>query len=174
MPHTHYLAAARTFVATRRKPPAARQRGYSLIEIAFGVAIVAAIAVVTAVFIGDVNQSLSTSQALTQINTLVASARQYRSTYSQGGLYTDISMQELEDEGYSTAWMDGGNALNVYGMAVTLAGKDSNKDAGLTYATPSEEECKILERSFEKGTEFVNGIKAASCSSAGVLSLDID
>ncbi|MYD42978.1 MAG: prepilin-type N-terminal cleavage/methylation domain-containing protein [Gammaproteobacteria bacterium] len=175
MPETSYLHSACRSNVERSRAPNARQRGYSLIEIAFGVAIVAAIAVVAAVFIGDVNKSLNTSQALAQINTLVASARQYRSTFSQGGLYTDLSMAELKDQGYSTGWMDGDSPINVYGLDVTLVetSGSSSKDATLTYDTPSADACALLERSFKRGTDYVNGIKSTACAS-GVLTLTID
>ena len=152
-----------------------RERGYSLVEVAFGVAIVAAVAVIAAVFIGDVNRSLNSSQALAQLNTLIASARQYRSTFAQGGLYTDIGMDELAELGYSTAGIDGSNALNVYGLSVSIAGKDSNKDAELKYSTPTKSECDLIASSFKKGSDdFVSGIKAVSCSDDGELALEID
>lgn len=153
----------------------ARQRGYSLIEVAFGVAIVAAVAVIAAVFIGDMNRSLNSSQAHAQLNTLIASAKQYRSTFAQGGLYDDIGIEELVDLGYATAGIDGDNALNVYGLDVSIVAKAADKDAGITYTTPSEADCNQLKASFVKGTTtFVSGVKAAACSTAGVLTLDID
>ena len=162
--------------ASRVRPrKSAAQRGYSLVEVAFGVAIVAAVAVIAAVFIGDVNRSLNSSQALAQLNTLIASARQYRSTFAQGGLYTDISMSKLSDLGYATAGIDGTNALNVYGLSVSYAGKDTNKDATLKYATPTKKECDLIALSFKKGSDtYVSGIKAVTCSSTGELTLDID
>ena len=166
--------AARIQSSRRYVPGAMRQRGYSLVEVAFGVAIVAAVAVMAAVFIGDVNRSLSSSQALAQINTLIASARQYRSTFAQGGLYSNVDMAELAELGYATGGIDGTNALNVYGLAVTLKPKNKNKDATLTYQAPSVEECKLLKLSFEKSGKFVSGIKAATCATTGLLSMDID
>lgn len=156
------------------KQERARQRGYSLIEVAFGVAIVAAVAVIVAVFIGDVNRSLNASQAQTQLNTLIASAKQYRSTFAQGGLYTGITVSKLAENGYATAGIDGTNSLNVYGLDVTVAIVSGNKDATITYATPTVADCNQIRSSFVKGTTtFVIGVKAASCS-AGVLTLTID
>ena len=171
---------------------ASRQRGYSLLEMTLAIGAIAVIAVIAFLAFSDTQTSANQTRALGEINSLVASARQYRSSFAQAGLYTDIDMEELEDNGYPTGGMQvsgtgatsSGN--NVYGLGVTIVptAGTSNADATIVYTTPSQEECLALMASFtdEPGTaatttadEHAPGFKAgAVCSTAGALTLIIE
>ena len=60
---------------------AARQRGYSLLEMSLAVGAIAIIAVIAFVAFTDTQSSANQTRALNEINTLAASARQYRSSF---------------------------------------------------------------------------------------------
>lgn len=171
---------------------AARQRGYSLLEMSLAVGAIAVIAVIAFLAFSDTQTSVNQTRTLSEINSLVASARQYRSSFAQAGLYTNIDMEELETNGYSTGGMQvsGTGATstgnNTYGLGVTIVptAGTSNADATITYTTPSQEDCLAIMATFtdDPGTTATTaadahapGFKAgAVCSAAGVLTLIIE
>ena len=170
----------------------ARERGYSLLEMTLAIGAIAVIAVIAFLAFSDTQTSANQTRALGEINSLVASARQYRASFAQGGLYTDIDMEELVNNGYPTGGMQvtgtgatsSGN--NAYGLGVTIVPTTgtTNADATITYTTPSQEECLALMASFtdDPGTtattatdDHAPGFKAgAVCSTAGALTLIIE
>ncbi|MCY4096305.1 MAG: prepilin-type N-terminal cleavage/methylation domain-containing protein [Gammaproteobacteria bacterium] len=166
---------------------AARQRGYSLLEMSLAVGAIAIIAVIAFVAFTDTQSSANQTRALNEINTLAASARQYRSSFDGGGLYTNVTnVKFLDDNGYSIGGMalNGNNGVNAYGLSVTLATVTGGGDATIVYTTPSQEDCVALMGLFTDapGTtattataNHVSGFKpGAVCSTAGALTLIIE
>ena len=170
---------------------AARQRGYSVLEIGLSIAIIAAIAVIAFLAVGDTQSSISQTRALGEISAVASSARQHRSSFAQGGLYTGINMAELE--GYNLAGMDvtgaaaASRGINAYGLDMNIAASGTsptNGDATITYETPTQEECEALMALFtdDPGTtattatdEHAPGFKAGSvCTAAGELTLVLE
>ena len=67
---------------------------------------IAAIAVVVFLAFSDTQSTANQTRALNEINTLAASARQFRSSFAQGGLYTNLTnVKVLVDNGYSVGGM---------------------------------------------------------------------
>ena len=168
---------------------AARQRGYSLLEMSLAVGAIAVIAVVAFVAFTATQSSANQTRALGEINTLSASARQYRASFDGGGLYTNVTnVKFLDDNGYSIGGMalSGNNAVNAYGLSATIAPTTgtSNGDATIVYTTPSQADCVSLMGLFTDapGTtattasaNHVTGFKpGAVCSTAGALTLIIE
>ena len=166
---------------------AARQRGYSLLEMSLAVGAIAIIAVIAFLAFTDTQDSANQTRALSEINALASSARQYRSSFAQGGLYTNLTnVKVLVDNGYPIGGMslNGNNGVNVYGLSGTIATTAGGADATIVYTTPSQEDCLALMGSFtdDPGTaattaadEHVSGFKAgAVCSAAGALTLIIE
>ena len=170
----------------------ARQRGYSVLEMGLVIALIAAIAIIAFLAVGDTQSSLNQTRALGEISAVSASARQHRSTFAQGGLYTGVNMAELQ--GYNLAGMEvtgaaaASRGINAYGLdmniAVTAGATPANSDATITYETPSQEECEALMALFtdDPGTtattatdEHAPGFKAGSvCTAAGELTLVLE
>lgn len=161
-----------------------RQRGYSLLEMGLVVGAIALFAVIGFVAYTDTQSTANQTQAMSEINGLSSSARQFRSAFAQGGLYTNLTnVKELVDNGYSVGGMslNGNDGVNAYGLAVTIASAAAGADANIVYTTPSEEDCLALMGNFtdNPGTtattatdEHVAGYKAGCvCSSAGALTL---
>ena len=166
---------------------AVNQRGYSLLEMTLAVGAIAIIAVIAFLAYTDTQSSANQTRALSEINTLAASARQYRSSFDGGGLYTNITnVKFLDDNGYSIGGMslDGNNAVNAYGLSTTLVTVAGGGDATIVYTTPSQEDCVALMGLFtdNPGTtattatdEHVAGFKlGAVCTAAGALTLIIE
>ena len=170
----------------------ARQRGYSLLEMTLAIGAIAVIAVIAFLAFSDTQSSANQTRALSEISSLVASARQYRSSFAQGGLYTSLDMEELVNNGYPTGGMQvsgtgaTSSGTNTYGLGVTIVPTTgtTNADATITYTTPSQEECLAVMASFtdNPGTtattatdDHAPGFKAgAICSTAGALTLIIE
>ncbi|MCY4128846.1 MAG: prepilin-type N-terminal cleavage/methylation domain-containing protein [Gammaproteobacteria bacterium] len=168
---------------------AARQRGYSLLEMSLAVGAIAIIAVIAFLAFTDTQTSANQTRALNEINSLASSARQFRSSFAQGGLYTNLTnVKALVDNGYTTGGMalSGNDGVNVYGMSTTIAptAGTGNGDATIVYTTPTQEDCVALMGSFtdSPGTtattatdEHVSGFKpGAVCTAAGALTLIIE
>lgn len=168
---------------------AARQRGYSVLEVTLAISLIAAIGVVVFLAFGDTQSSVNQTRALSEINALASSARQYRSTFAQGGLYTNVNMEALE--GYNLAGMDvtgtgaTSSGTNAYGLGVTIESVATNADAEIEYTTPSQDVCEDLMPLFTNaaaGTtastatnEHAPGFKAGVvCSAAGALTLIVE
>lgn len=165
----------------------ARQRGYSLLEMSLAVGAIAIIAVIAFLAFTDTQSSANQTRALSEINTLAASARQYRSSFDGGGLYTNVTnVKFLDDNGYSIGGMSlsGNNGVNTYGLSATIATVTGGGDATIVYTTPSQEDCVALMGLFTDapGTtattataNHVSGFKAgAVCTAAGALTLVIE
>ena len=168
---------------------AARQRGYSLLEMSLAVGAIAIIAVIAFLAFTDTQSSVNQTRALSEINAVAASARQFRSSFAEGGLYAGLTnVKVLVDNGYAIGGMalNGNNGVNAYGLSVTAAPTTgtSNGDATIVYTTPSQEDCLALMGSFtdNPGTtattstdDHVSGFKpGAVCSTAGALTLVIE
>ena len=177
------------FSSTNRRAvfAAARQRGYSLLEMSLAVGAIAIIAVIAFLAFTDTQTSANQTRALNEINALASSARQFRSSFAQGGLYTNLTnVKVLVDNGYSIGGMSlsGSNGVNAYGLSTTIATTTGGADATIVYTTPTQEDCLALMGSFtdDPGTtattaadEHVSGFKAgAVCSAAGALTLIIE
>ena len=175
--------------STFRRPvlAAARQRGYTLLEMSLAVVAIAAIAVIVFLAFSDTQTTSNQTRALSEINSLASSARQFRASFAQGGMYTNLAnVKVLVDNGYSTGGMalNGNNGVNAYGLSVTINSFAGGSDAQIVYTTPSEEDCTAIMGSFtdNPGTtattasdEHVAGFKPpAICSGAGALSLVIE
>ena len=173
----------------RSNPAEARQRGYSVWEVSLAIGVIAVIAVVVFLAFGDTQSSINQTRALNEINAVASSARQYRSTFAQGGLYTNIDMEELQ--GYNLAGMavTGAGATssgtNAYGLGVTITPVTGNADATIVYTTPSQAVCEDLHSLFTDaatattasvvGDEHAPGFKAGVvCSAAGALTLIVE
>ena len=166
---------------------AARQRGFTLLEMSLAVGAIAIIAVVAFLAFTDTQSSANQTRALSEINTLASSARQYRSSFDGGGLYTNVTnVKFLDDNGYSIGGMalSGNNGVNTYGLSATIATVTGGGDANIVYTTPSQEDCVALMGLFTDapGTtattasaNHVTGFKAgAVCTAAGALTLVIE
>ena len=166
---------------------AARQRGYSLLEMSLAVGAIAIIAVIAFLAFTDTQDSANQTRALNEINSVASSARQFRSSFAQGGLYTNLTnVKVLVDNGYAIGGMalNGNDGVNAYGLSTTIATVTGGGDATIVYTTPSQEDCIALMGSFtdDPGTtattatdEHVSGFKAgAVCSSTGALTLIIE
>lgn len=166
---------------------AARQRGYSLLEMSLAIGAIAIIAVIAFLAFTDTQDSANQTRALSEINALGSSARQFRSSFAQGGLYTNLTnVKVLVDNGYPIGGMalNGNNGVNIYGLSATIATTAGGADATIVYTTPTQEDCVALMGSFtdDPGTtattaadEHVSGFKAgAVCSTAGALTLIIE
>ncbi len=164
-----------------------RNRGYSLLEMTLTVAAIAIIAAIVFVAFADTQSTANQTRALTEINAIANSARSFRSSFAQGGLYTNLTNAKvLDDNGYTMGGMslNGNNAVNVYGLGVTIAAYSGGTDASLVYTAPTQEDCLALMGFFtdDPGTtatttvdEHVSGFKAgAVCSTAGALTLILE
>ena len=176
----------------RRPVPAeARQRGYSVWEVSLVIGAIAVIAVVVFLAFGDTQSSINQTRALNEINAVASSARQFRSTFAQGGLYTTIDMEELQ--GYNLAGMEvtgaaaASRGLNAYGLTVAIApvsgATPANSDATITYITPSLEVCDDLRPLFTDSTtvaasaaadEHAPGFKNPVGCATGTLTLTLE
>lgn len=173
----------------RKLLAAARQRGFTLLEMSLAVGAIAIIAVIAFLAFTDTQSSANQTRALSEINGLAAGARQFRSSFAQGGLYTNMNnVKYLVDNGYSTGGMQlsGNDGVNAYGLSTTIvaSGTPTASDATIVYTTPSDEDCLAIMGNFtdNPGTtattstdEHVSGFKAgAVCSAAGALTLIIE
>ena len=164
-----------------------RNRGYSLLEMSLAVFAIAVIAAIVFVAFADTQSTANQTRALSEINAIANSARSFRSSFAQGGLYTNLTNAKvLEDNGYTMGGMslNGNNAVNVYGLPVTIATVTGGTDATLIYTSPTQEDCLALMGFFtdDPGTTptttedaHVSGFKAgAVCSTAGALTLILE
>ena len=148
---------------------------------------IAIIAVIAFLAFTDTQSSANQTRALNEINALASSARQFRSSFAQGGLYTNLTnVQVLRNNGYSIGGMslNGTDGVNAYGLSTTIATVTGGGDAMIVYTTPSEEDCVALMGNFtdDPGTtattaadEHVSGFKAgAVCTAAGAMTLIIE
>ena len=175
---------------TQPKLRDARQRGYSLLELTLTIGAIAVIAVVAFMAFSDTQGTVNTTRALGEINGVASAARQYRASFAQGGLYTNIDMEELDDGGYPTGGMQvtgtgaTSSGTNTFGLNVTIVPSNTNTDATITYTSPSQEACLAIMASFtdNPGTaattaadDHTPGFKEGmSCTAAGVLTLVVE
>ena len=134
--------------------------------------VLALVAAVTAVLINvffETRGAVNSTQAITELNTIIESARRYRRTFAAAGSYTGISVDELTDNNYPVGGIDRRGNQNIFEEVVTLvaSGSTPGSDATLTYPTSSEEACSGLRRLFSDGTETVQGINSATCGGTG-------
>lgn len=171
----------------RVSPIAARDRGYSMLELTLAITAVAVIAVIVFLAFSDTQSTLNQTRALSEINAVAASARQYRSKFAQGGLYTNIAMDDLENKGYSLGGMQvqGTNAVNAYGLNASIVPTGTPPaDATLTYNTPTVDECSAIIANFTSAAtptsaststdDHVPGFKAGAVCAGGVLTLVLE
>ena len=163
-------------------PAPAKHAGLSVMELTIGSVIVISIAIFIGVQLIAVFGTTTNTQALVQVQTLVNSSRVYRTQPARGGLYTDLTVEVLQERGFSIGGVQLGptdgtaDETNVYGLAVALVGTTAGgADATLTYETPNEESCLFLVDVFTDGTDFFGGAKTGTeCDAANELTVVIE
>ena len=155
--------------------PTSRESGMSMLEVSIGAGILAILAVFIMIQMGEGVESVNSTRAIAEINSLMGSSRNYRNQFAQAGSYTGITLQKLIDAGLPT----GGIVTdNVYGETVTIAGTNSNADALITYPTGDSDTCDALINYFARTsggtTTYIKGVQAAACNPADTLTVTVD
>lgn len=160
-----------------RERPTAREAGLSMLEISIGGGILIALAVFIMIQMGEGVESVNSTRAVSEINSLMGASRNYRTQFAQGGSYAGISLPNIISAGLPTG---GIVSDNVFGEAVTLAPNSANTDAIITYPTGDEDTCSALLNYFARTvggtTTYIKGVQAASCTGTppSTLSVTVD
>jgi len=147
-----------------------KQAGLSIWEIVGGLAVMTALAAIFWPQISSVVMGNQINGAYSEINTLLNAGASYRQAPANGGLYTSITVEVLNDNGYNVGKFDDGVNENVFGETVSVAAANSNTDMTLTYVTDSAESCLQLVQRYTNDSLLKS---APSCSTA-TLTLTID
>lgn len=158
--------------------------GFTVAELVVTTATIAIIIGILYAVFADTLGGVNRTQASMQINGLIQEAKRYRSTFAQGGTYTDIDLEALGGTNDSIAGIDTDSGLNIYGLEVTVAAAGTGDvDATLTYATPSTDDCNELRSMFTSAVIATAGTAANSqtgikgvpvCPASGILTLTLE
>lgn len=122
--------------------PAHRFAGFSLVE---ALAVLAVGAIVIAFAIPKIQEmffNTNVEQAYSETVDLIIAGQKYRTI---NGDYDGITVTKLKDEGYGLQKYSDGTEENAYGLDITIAEKNSDADAEITYEFDSEEGCEQIE-----------------------------
>lgn len=137
----------RKFSIGRSKAPTNNQKGLTLIELLTFAALFAIVGIVFGPRLAGVFSGQEIGTAQVEIDTVMAAGSVYRSAPANQGLYTGISVTELNNSGYQVAPFTTGVNQNVFGATVAIASVASNTDATVTYGTEDAQACaQLVER----------------------------
>ena len=148
-----------------------------MLEISIGAGVLIALAVFIMVQMGEGVESVNSTRAVSEINSLMGSSRNYRNQFAQGGSYAGISLPNIIAAGLPTG---GITSENVYGETVTIAPNSGNTNAIISYPTGTADTCSALLNYFARTsggtTTYIKGVQAASCTGtpASTLSVTVD
>lgn len=139
-----------------------------MLEISAGLGVIAMIIIFSSDQVRNAIFGVRTSQAFQEINELVLAAVEYRAVE---GDYTDISIEDLVDNGYRLQAYTDGVGENVYGEDIDIDPADSNGNADVEYTFDTQESCEQIESRLDLDNRLEDDSPA--CTTAGVLSFTI-
>lgn len=143
-------------------------RGLTLIE--FGIVLLAISLFVSGIYskASNINDEARLYRALDEIILLLTKSNAYR---NNNGNYEDISITELNTNGYSTNPITSGVAQNPWGLNYTLAPSEANTRLLLTVGVDSSGLCSRLTDSLDRSLSNID--VDPSCNDDSVLSVTL-
>ena len=143
------------------------EAGFSLVE-ALAVLAVAAIVIAFAVpKIQEMFFNTNVEQAYSESVDLIIAGQRFRSVNSD---YDGITVTKLKDEGYGLQKYTDGTGENAYGLNITIAPKNTNADAEITYQFDAQEACEQIEARV-KNIKAVKTTPAPACGTTAPYTL---
>lgn len=150
--------------------PVRRNAGFSLVE---ALAVLAVGAIVIAFAIPKIQEmffNTNVEQAYSEVVDLVIAAQKFRSVNND---YNTITVTVLKNGGYGLQKYTDGVEENAYGLDITIAGKNSDADAVITYEFDAEEACEQIEARVGN-IRAVKASPAPACAGSGPWTLTFD
>jgi Tfp pilus assembly major pilin PilA len=144
----------------KRTPSSPRsQGGWTLIEIMIGAAVAVSLAAVVFSNFGDVVAQKSQTDAMTEIQDMRTKVQSWRSSKSQRGNTTDVSITRMIADGISLSRYTNGTGQNAYGRDIVVSGDGANWN--LLYTAADQPSCTFLLNALANDSNLVT---APSCA----------
>jgi prepilin-type N-terminal cleavage/methylation domain-containing protein len=144
------------------------QRGVTLVE--FSIVLLVLTIFVTGIYSkgASINDEARLYRATDEIMLLLAKSSAYKSNNDN---YEDISISQLNTDGYSTDPVESGTGNNPWGLAYTLSSANTDANLKLTVVTSSGSTCSRLRQTLDKLIN--NSITAPACAGTNDASLSV-
>ena len=144
------------------------ERGVTLIE--FGIVLLTLAVFVIGIYskASSIGDEARIYRALDEVMLLLAKSSAYR---SNNGNYEDISISQLNTDGYTTDPVASGSGNNPWGLNYTLAPANSDVNMTLSIGTDVASTCSRLSQTLSKLIH--NSVEAPSCTGTGNKNLSV-
>lgn len=144
--------------------------GFTIIELLIYVGVLAAFGLFLANQFGNVFTGTNLERAYAEIEKVRLASNAYRSSPRHQGLYTNITVTVLAEQGYNVLPFTTGENENTYGLTVAVVSAAGDADATLTYITDEPAACQQLVNRYTN----IAGVKGDPACAGNTLTLTLE